>query len=408
MVFRSVFGKLILKSPRWHHCACQPQISKTFSPLAQLLPERTTPELLYLETKWASLVSYGATAKLIKDVLPVDEQLNAVTIRNHLHRVAQRQEDVMGDEHYSYIDGCLNDWAKLPLPNGPLTVGLDGGYVKSTEGKWFEVIAGKSILEFERSAAAGTDDTEQETLKPSKCFGFVHTYDEKAKRRLYDVLSSQGLQLNQKVVFLSDGGESLQDLQTFVSPEPEYILDWFHITMRLTVLKQTARGLPKQDVDLIEGRDAVLARLGSIKHYLWHGNCYRALRGIRSLLFDLEGLIYGHEVDEGMAKPSKAVKNLFKYVGELESYIRNNSYAIPNYGERYRNGERISTGFVESTVNQVISKRFSKKQQMRWTKRGAHLLLQTRTAVLNDELEDTFKQQYPLFRTETSELRLAA
>lgn len=39
---------------------------------------------------------------------------------------------------------------------------------------------------------------------------------------------------------------------------------------------------------------------------------------------------------------------------------------IPNYGERYRNGERIPTGFVESTVNQVISKRMVKKQQMRF------------------------------------------
>jgi hypothetical protein len=53
--------------------------------------------------------------------------------------------------------------------------------------------------------------------------------------------------------------------------------------------------------------------------------------------------------------------------------------------ERYRNGERISTGFVESTVNQVISKRFCKKQQMAWTPRGAHLLLQSRTRVLNGD-----------------------
>jgi len=45
-------------------------------------------------------------------------------------------------------------------------------------------------------------------------------------------------------------------------------------------------------------------------------------------------------------------------------YIENNKGFIPNYGERYRAGERISTGFVESTVNQVISKRFCKKQQM--------------------------------------------
>lgn len=56
---------------------------------------------------------------------------------------------------------------------------------------------------------------------------------------------------------------------------------------------------------------------------------------------------------------------------------------IPNYGERYRQGERINAGFVESTVNQVVSRRFCKKQQMRWTPRGAHLLLQIRTRVSN-------------------------
>lgn len=47
--------------------------------------------------------------------------------------------------------------------------------------------------------------------------------------------------------------------------------------------------------------------------------------------------------------------------------ISNNTGCIVNYGERYRNGERISTGFVESTINQVVSKRMVKKQQMQWT-----------------------------------------
>jgi hypothetical protein len=31
-----------------------------------------------------------------------------------------------------------------------------------------------------------------------------------------------------------------------------------------------------------------------------------------------------------------------------------------------------------------------KKQQMRWAPRGAHLLLQVRTRVLNDQLADNF------------------
>ena len=76
----------------------------------------------------------------------------------------------------------------------------------------------------------------------------------------------------------------------------------------------------------------------------------------------------------------------------------NNEEFIPNFGERRRNGEMISTAFVESTVNQVISKRMVKKQQIRWTPRGAHLLLQIRTKALNNELEEVFRHWYPQFR----------
>jgi hypothetical protein len=61
---------------------------------------------------------------------------------------------------------------------------------------------------------------------------------------------------------------------------------------------------------------------------------------------------------------------------------------------RYRHGERIATGFVESTVNQVVSKRMVRRQQMRWTKKGAHLLLQVRTQVLNEDLRTTFGHWY--------------
>ena len=64
-------------------------------------------------------------------------------------------------------------------------------------------------------------------------------------------------------------------------------------------------------------------------------------------------------------------------------------------GERFRAGERISTAFVESTVNAVISKRFAKRQQMQWTRRGAHLLLQTRTRTLDGTLRPMFECWYP-------------
>lgn len=87
-----------------------------------------------------------------------------------------------------------------------------------------------------------------------------------------------------------------------------------------------------------------------------------------------------------------------KYVGEFATYIALNASSVVNYGECYRHGERISTGFVESTVNQVVSKRMVKQQHMQWTPEGAHLLLQVRTHVLNDEWETTFRSWYPGFR----------
>jgi hypothetical protein len=67
----------------------------------------------------------------------------------------------------------------------------------------------------------------------------------------------------------------------------------------------------------------------------------------------------------------------------------------PYYGECYRSGERIFSAFVEATVNAVISKRFAKKQQMQWSRRGAHLLLQTRTKTLDGSLRAAFEHSYP-------------
>ena len=85
---------------------------------------------------------------------------------------------------------------------------------------------------------------------------------------------------------------------------------------------------------------------------------------------------------------------------EFSGYIEANQNFIPNYGDRYRHGEKISTAFAESAVNQVVSKRMVKKQQMRWTESGAHNLLQIRTKVLNNQLRETFVRWYPGMQNE--------
>lgn len=131
--------------------------------------------------------------------------------------------------------------------------------------------------------------------------------------------------------------------------------------------------------------EEIREKIERLKWSLWHGNLYKALYKID----DIESLIYNFEETYPKFKP------LRKAVEEFRTYIVNNRHLIPNYSERYRNGEAIATGFVESTVNQVVSKRFCKRQQMQWSKRGAHLLLQTRVKTLNRELGSTFKRWYP-------------
>ena len=68
------------------------------------------------------------------------------------------------------------------------------------------------------------------------------------------------------------------------------------------------------------------------------------------------------------------------------SYLIANQTRLINYGREYRKGRRISTARVESTVDQLVDWRMEKKQHMRWTRRGAQMLLHARCALINGEL----------------------
>ncbi len=166
-------------------------------------------------------------------------------------------------------------------------------------------------------------------------------------------------------------------------------------TMKLTALDQYGKGLVHCDAVLGE---AIREKIARLKWSLWHGQVDKALGKID----DLESSI-------ALFKEMYARFNsLVKALSELQTYIVNNRHLIPNYGHWYHRGEAIATGFVESTVNQVVNKRFCKKQQMQWSKQGAHLLLQTRVRTLDGELATIFKRWYPDMDIEAEEMPAAA
>ncbi len=238
--FRALFGTFKFYSPRLEHCDCKRRKTTSFRPLSALLTEPVAPELLYMEAKWSSLVSYGLSLDAFKDFLPIDVSLDVKTVRYDTLKMAKRLEAVLG-----------------------------------------EVIC-----------------------------------------------------------------------------------------------------------DQIE----------RLKWSLWHGQVDKAL----SKIDDLESSI------QPFSETYDRYAGLVKALSELLTYVTNNRHLIPNYGERYRNREPIATGFVESTVNEVVSRRFCKKQSMQWSKEGAHLLLQTRVRTLNGELAGIFKRWYPDLDVKAEAIPIAA
>ena len=74
---------------------------------------------------------YGGVAKLLHDVLPLDRKHRAVTVRNHTLQAARRQEELLGEEQPLFLESTPAERAALPIPDGPLAVGLDGGIVRA-------------------------------------------------------------------------------------------------------------------------------------------------------------------------------------------------------------------------------------------------------------------------------------
>src|SRR6516225_11287982 len=80
----------------------------------------------------------------------------------------------------------------------------------------------------------------------------------------------------------------------------EYWLDWFHITKRITVMKQMAKGLANEQHAPAEtsspqaeapAQKSIEKELQSLKWNLWHGNVERAWERIEDLLWSLESTI---------------------------------------------------------------------------------------------------------------------
>jgi hypothetical protein len=140
--------------------------------------------------------------------------------------------------------------------------------------------------------------------------------------------------MNHNITFLSDGDDTLRELQLEMSPKATHLLDWFHLTMKLTVLDQFGKGLVHCEAGLGE---VIRDQIERLKWSLWHGQVDKALGKIDDLETSMEPF----------SETYTRFPQLVKALSELRTYIVNNRHVIPNYGERYRKGEAIATGFAQ-------------------------------------------------------------
>lgn len=112
-----------------------------------------------------------------------------------------------------------------------------------------------------------------------------------------------------------------------------------------------------------------------IRWRLWHGQVQRALNLIGDTL---------EQLNKGrLGLTSAFIVRLMSVLSDLETYVSGHADSIINYAAARPSAKPISTATTESMVQRLIHRRMTAKQQMRWSPRGAHLVLKVRTAVMN-------------------------
>jgi hypothetical protein len=198
-------------------------------------------------------------------------------------------------------------------------------------------------------------------------------------RRTLDALGRTG---DTALTAFTDGCSGLRAILAAAGVTGPPSLDWFHLAMRLQHAKQVAEALPAEDPNQQQAKAEIVAEVERLRWRTWNGKAKDAritLKRLRTLLPVLE------------REPARKLKRALRAV---DRYLRSQSAWLVNYAERWRAGLRVGTSLTEGTANFLVNRRMAKSQQMRWSRRGADLLLQVRCAVYNGALGSGFGQLF--------------
>jgi hypothetical protein len=303
----SLFGTVEVRAPRFTPCRCAVTCRRTLNPVAEIMPDRCTPEDERTVAKMGALLPYRRARTLLAEFLPLGKPQAVETTRQRTLRVGTRLEQ----------EAVAGAGSKLVVATKSIALAIDGGHVRAVrqyQGRTFEVLLaqvsndeGKRVV-FASLPAEATSQT----------------------RQLRGVLHGLGATPATPVTILSDGADGPRSLGEAASPGPtHHVLDWFHLVMRVQHVAQAATSWP----DATETDRQVGTRLTEtierIRWRLWHGQIQRALDLIDETIVTV--------VVAADDKPpiAAAARKVARLLGDLETYVSGQSDIIDGGHRKY-------------------------------------------------------------------------
>jgi hypothetical protein len=357
----TLFGTVNVSAPRFEPCRCAVTRRRILSPVSEIMPDRCTPEYERVVAKMGASLPYRRARTLLSEFLPLGDIPSAETVRQRTIHVGARLER----EAVTFAKGR----EPTSVESRSIALSIDGGHVRS--------VRQYQVRSFEVLLAQVTNDDGKQIVFSSVPAEAISQQDQ-----LRGVLYKLGATVVTPVTILSDGAEGPRALGEAASPGPtHHVLDWFHLSMRVQHVDQAAKGWPDVSADDRRTGADLVEIIDRIRWRLWHGQVARALDLIGETLVTVDDFAIGEEL------AAVAARKVVRLLRDLETYICGQSDIIIDYATARRQDEPISTAVTESTVQWLLHRRMNAQQHMRWSPRGAHLMLKVRTATANGTFE---------------------
>jgi hypothetical protein len=355
-VVATLFGRVTTRLPRFRCTACCGRESGIDWPSHC----RSTPELDRLQAHLSALLTYRTAADLLMQMFPMDAGTDPETLRRHTLNTG----------------AALRDRAttRPDTAAAAIVVTLDGTFVRSCE-------AGERHLE----VRVGNVETK---FGGRQVFGGVAKAESDLKVLINRNLDAVGRTEHTALTAFTDGCSGLRRILADAGVSAAPFLDWFHIGMRLQHLKQIANALSCEDPSRAAAKTVIVAEVERLHWRLWNGKATNA----RISIDRIHAVMHHFKGEPGTRKSIS--RKLWTALHALDGYLVGQSEWLVNYAERHRAGLRVGTAITEGTANFLVNRRMNKSQQMRWSRRGADLLLQVRCAVYNGTLGSGFGQRF--------------